>query len=57
MKPGLNRHMADYRNRCRGVSKAQEAAMLAGCLQGWDSPEAEPKKYIQESPQMGGMSL
>lgn len=52
-KPGLNRHMADYRNRCRGVSKTQEEAMLGGCLQGWDSPAAD----VKESPQMGGLSL
>lgn len=46
-KPGLNRHMADYRNRCRGISKAQEQAMLGGCLHGWDSPAANPKTYMQ----------
>jgi len=57
-KPELNHHMADYRNRCRGISKAQEQAMLNGCLHGWDSPAADPKNYMQgPSRQMGGMSL
>ena len=46
-KPGLNRHMADYHNRCRGISEAQEQAMLGGCLHGWDSPAAEPKTYVE----------
>ncbi len=56
--PGLNRRMANYRNRCRGISMIQEQAMLYGCLPGWDNPAADPRKYIQEQPQqMGGMSL
>ncbi len=45
---GLNRHMANYRNRCRGISKAQEQAMLNGCLHGWDSPTADPRNCMQE---------
>ncbi len=47
-KPDLNRRMADCRNRERGVGKAQEQAMLGGCLRGWDSPAADPRHYIQE---------
>ncbi len=45
-RPEQNRYRADYRNRCRGVSQAQEQAMLNGCLYGWDSPAADPKTYM-----------
>ncbi len=48
-KPGLNRHMANYCNQCRGISPAQEQAMLGGCLHGWDSPAADPRHYAQIS--------
>lgn len=50
-KPGLNRHMADYRNRYRGITPAQEQAMLSGCLHGWDCPAADPRHYVQEQAQ------
>lgn len=46
-KPGLNRHMANYCNQCRGISPAQEQAMLGGCLHGWDSPAADPRHYAR----------
>lgn len=46
-KPGLNRHMADYRNRCRGITKAQEQAMLGGCLHGWGSPATTPRTCVE----------
>lgn len=58
-KPEMNRHLADLRNRERGISQAQEQAMVGGWLHGWDSPAADPKTREQTAtqPQMGGMDL
>ena len=39
------RDLADVLNRQFGVSKAQEAAMVAGSMYGWDSPLVDPNKY------------
>lgn len=44
----LNRHVADQKNRAMGVSRAQEEAMLAGSMFGWDVPGADPKRYAED---------
>jgi hypothetical protein len=40
----VNRRFADESNKHFGVTKAQEEAMLAGSLFGWDTPAAKPWK-------------
>jgi hypothetical protein len=34
-------------NQAMGITKAQEAAMLAGCLYGWHLPLADPRLYTK----------
>ena len=40
-----SRELADFQNKKLGVSKAQEAAMYLGSLNGFDTPGADPKQF------------
>lgn len=57
-KPEFNRCRADNRNRRRGITPAQESAMLHGSLFGWSTPGADPKVYERhKGPEIGGMKF
>ena len=43
-----NREVADIANAAVGTTKAQEAAMLAGSMFGWQTPAADPKNYDEQ---------
>ena len=43
--PEENRFFADTSNKFFGITRAQEEAMLAGSLFGWDKPAAQPWNY------------
>lgn len=45
---GENRRFAEDSNGKKGVTKAQEAAMLAGSMFGWQTPAADPKNYDEQ---------
>ena len=48
IKGKSNQEVAEIANHASVVTKAQEAAMLAGSMFGWQTPAADPKNYDEQ---------